>query len=133
MSCENLRLNVTAPCWRALLPSPRREFADEVLTYSPSCSATAALEAIPYVSRTVFAAHLKHSRPSKSGESQRINNYLLHLAPEPMKTLLHRILNRFFGSPMPHHWLGSHIWLLYKPGDPYQATNYRPIALLTTV
>ena len=26
---------------------------------------------------------------------------------------------------MPHRWLGSHICLLYKRGDPYQATNYR--------
>ena len=34
---------------------------------------------------------------------------------------------------MPHHWLGSHVCLLYKRGDPYQATNYRPIALLNTV
>ena len=112
---------------------PPREFVEEVLAYSPSCPATAALEAIPYVSWTTFAAHLKHSKPSKSGGSDRTNNYLLHLAPDPIKTFFHRVLNRFLGSPMPHHWLGSHICLLYKRGNPYQATNYRPIALLNTV
>ena len=34
---------------------------------------------------------------------------------------------------MRNHWLGSHIWLLYKRGDAYQAANYRPIASLNTV
>ena len=70
-------------------------FVDEVLAYSPSCPAPAALEAISYVSWTAFAAHLKHSKPSKSGGGERTNNYLLHLAPEPIKIFFHRILNRF--------------------------------------
>ena len=46
---------------------PPPGFCDEVLAYSPSFPAPAALEAIPYVSWTAFAAHLKNSKPSKSG------------------------------------------------------------------
>ena len=61
---------------------PPPGFVDEVLTYSPSCPAPAALEAIPYVSWTAFTARLKHSKPSKSGGGDRTNNYPLHLAPE---------------------------------------------------
>ena len=102
---------------------PLREFVDEVLAYSPSCPATAALEAI------LFVAHLKHSKPSKSCRNDRTTNYLLHLAPEPIKTFFHRMGNRFLA----HFWLGSPICFLYKRGDPYQDTNYRPIALLNTV
>ena len=112
---------------------PPPGFVDEVLAYSPSCPALAALEAIPYVSWNVFAAHLKHSKPSKSGGGDRTDNNHLHLAPEPIETFSSRVLNRFLSSPMPHHWLGSYICLLYKCGDPYQAANYRPIALLNTV
>ena len=112
---------------------PPPAFVDEVLAYSPSCPAPAALEAIPYYSWTAFAAHLKQSKASKSGGGDRTNNCLLHRAPEPMKNIFHRILNTFESSPMPHFWLGSHICLLYKRGHPYQAANYRPIALLNTV
>ena len=77
-------------------------------------------------------------RPPEEQQTQQIwrldrsNNYLLHLAPRPIKNFFHRILNMFLSSPLPHHWLGSHICLLYKCGDPYQAANYRPIALLNT-
>ena len=75
---------------------------------------------------TALAALLKHSKHSMSGGSDRTNNYLLHLAPERMKTSFHVILNNHLGSPMPDHWLPSHTQLLYEPGDPYQATHYRP-------
>ena len=112
---------------------PPPGFVNELLAYFPSCPAPAALEAIPYVSWTAFAARLKHSKPSKSGGGYRTNHYLLHLAPEPIENFFHRVLNRFLSSPITHHWLGSHICLLYKRGDPYQSTNYRPIALLNTV
>ena len=66
---------------------------------------------------TAYAAYLKHSKPSKSGGGYRTNNYLLHLAPEPIQHLFHRILNTFLSSSMPHHRLGSHICLLYKRED----------------
>ena len=112
---------------------PPPGFVDEVLTYSPSCPAPAALEAIAYVSWTAFAARLKHSKPSKSGCGDCTNNYLMHLAPEPIEKSFPWNLNRFSSSPMPHHWLGSHICLLYKRGNPYQAANYRPVSLLNRV
>ena len=86
---------------------PPPEFVDEVLTYSPYCPAPAALEAIPYVSLSASAAHLKHSKPSKSGGGDRTYNYLVHLAPEPIKNFFHQILNRFLNSPMPHHTFAS--------------------------
>ena len=60
---------------------PPREFVEEVLAYSPSCPATAALQAIPYFSWTAFAAHMKHNKPSKAGGSARTNNVPLTLAP----------------------------------------------------
>ena len=108
-------------------------FVGEVLDFSPSCPAPAALQAILYVSWTAFGAHLKHSKPSRSGGGDHTNNYLLHLASEAIEIFFHRILNRFLSSPMPHHWLASHICLLYKRADPYQATNFRWVALLNIV
>ena len=102
---------------------PLHEFVDEVLAYSPSCPATAALEAIPYVSRTAFTAHVKHSKPSKSGGGDRTNNPHLHLSPKPIKTFFQWFFNTLFRSLMPQHWLASHIRLLHKHADPYQATN----------
>ena len=80
-----------------------------------------------------FQNHLKHSKPSKAGGPDETNNYILALCPEPIQQFFHSILNRFLHSPLPPHWLCATICLLYKKGDPFSPSNYRPIALLNCI
>ena len=109
---------------------PPQDFVDEVLSHSPTCPVSVKNEHIPSVSWQEFPSHLKHSKPSKAGGPDKTNNYILALCPEPIQRFFHSILNRFLHSPLPPHWLCPKICLLYKKGDPFSPSNYRPVALL---
>ena len=80
-----------------------------------------------------FLNHLKHSKPSKAGGPDKTNNYILALRLEPIQRFFHSILNRFLHSPLPPYWLCAKICLLYRKGDPFSPSNYRPIALLNCI
>ena len=110
--------------------TPPQDFVEEVLSHSPTCPVSAKNDHIPQVSWQEFLNHLKHSKPSKAGGPDKTNNYILALSPEPIQLFFHSILNRFPHSPLPPHWLCAKICLLYKKGDPFSPSNYRPIALL---
>ena len=70
-----------------------------------------------------FQNHLKHSKQSKAGGPDKINNYILALCPETIQRFFHSILNGFYDSPLPLHWLCAKICLLYKKGDPFSPSN----------
>ena len=106
--------------------APPQDFVDEVLSHSPTCPVSAKNDHIPPVT---WQNHLKHSKPSKAGGPDKTNNYILALCPEPIQRFFHSILNRFLHSPLPPHWLCAKICLLYKKGDPFSPSNYRPVAL----
>ena len=113
--------------------TPPQDFVDEVLSYSATCPVSAKNDHIPSVSWQDFQSHLKHSKTSKAGGSDRRNNYILPLCPEPIQFFFHSILSRFLHSPLPSHWLRAKICLLYRKGDPFSPSNYRPIALLNCI
>ena len=113
--------------------APPKDFVEEVLSHSPTCPVSAKNDDIPPVTWQEFLNHLKHSKPSKAGGPDKTNNYILALCPEPIQRFLHSILNRFLHSPLPPHWLCAKICLLYKKGDPFLPSNYRPIALLNCI
>ena len=113
--------------------APPKDFVDEVLSHSPTCPVSAKNDHIPPVTWQEFQNHLKHSKPSKAGGPDKTNNYVLALCPEPIQRFFHPILNRFLHSPLPPHWLCAKICLLYKKGDPFSPSNYRPIALLNCI
>ena len=113
--------------------APPQDFVDEVLSHSPTCPVSAKNDHIPPVTWQEFQDHLKHSKPSKAGGPDKTNNYVLALCPEPIQRFFHSILNGFLHSPLPPHWLCAKICLLYKKGDPFSPSNYRPIALFNCI
>ena len=113
--------------------APTQDFVDEVLSHSPTCPVSAKNDHIPPVTWQEFQNHLKHSKPSKAGGPDKTNNYILALCPEPIQRFFHSILNRFLHSPLPPHWLCAKICLLYKKGNPFSPSNYRPSALLNCI
>ena len=113
--------------------APPQDFVDEVLSHSPRCPVSAKNDHIPPVTWQEFLNHLKHSKPPKAGGPDKTNNYILALCPEPIQSFSRSILNRFLHSPLAPHWLCVKICLLYEKGDPFSASNYRPIALLNCI
>ena len=113
--------------------APPQDFVDEVLSHSPTCPVSTKNDHIPPVTWQEFLNHLKHSKPSKAGGPDKTNNYILALCPDPFQRFFHSILNRFLHAPLPPHWLCAKICLLYKKGDPFFPSNYRPIALLNCI
>ena len=108
---------------------PPKDFVDEVLSRSPTCPVSAKSDDMPSVSWQEFLNHLQQSKPSKAGDPDRTNNYILALCPEPIQRFFNFILNRFLESPLPLHYLCAKIFLLYKKGDPISVSNYRLIAV----
>ena len=80
-----------------------------------------------------FQSHVKRSKPSKAGGPDKTNNYIFALCREPIQRFFHSIFNRLLLSPVPPHWLCANICLLYKKGDPFSPSNYRPTALLNCI
>ena len=113
--------------------APPHDFVEEVLSHSPICPVSAKNDHIPPVTWQEFLNHLIHSKPSKAGGPDKTNNYILALCPEPIQRFFHSILHRFLHSPLPRHWLCAKICLLYKKGDPFSPSNYRPIAVLNCI
>ena len=112
---------------------PPQDFVDKVLSNSPTCPVCAKNNHIPSVPWQEFQSHLQHSQPSKAGGQDKTNNYILALCPEPIQRFFHSILNGFLHLPLPPHWLRAKKYLLYKKGDPFSSSNYRPIALLNCI
>ena len=109
--------------------TPPQDFVNDVPSNSPTCPVSAKNNHIPSVSWQDFQSHLKHSKPSKAGSPDKTNNYNSALCPEPIPRFFYSILNRFLHSPPAPHWLHAKICLLYKKGDPFSPSNYRPTAL----
>ena len=85
---------------------------------------------IPPIPFSSFHNHLNQANPYKAPGPDGTNLYLLSLCPPWLIHWFHDICNLHLLHPMPPIWLLAHVSLLYKKGDPTNASNYRLIALL---
>ena len=77
----------------------------------------------------ILATGHKDKSPGPDG----VNFFLMQRLPRPLKEWIYQAIVRNWGNPLPAHWNVAYIRLLPKKGDPSLITNYRPIALLSTL
>ena len=80
-----------------------------------------------------FLAILSRGSATKTPGPDGVNSFLLRHAPQPLLHFLHKTLTKLWSTGLPTHWKHAHIRMLFKKGDPYLPSNYRPIALLNTI
>ena len=113
--------------------APPKDFVEEVLSHSPAFLVSAKNNHIPPVTWQEFLNSWNHSKPSKAGGPDKTNNYILALCPEPIQPFFHSIVNRFPHSPLPPALAMCKNMFIYKSGETFSPSNYRPVALLNCI
>ena len=62
-----------------------------------------------------------------------LNLYLISVLPDAIQQWFYFLTRKVMTLDIPQNWLEAEIFLLPKGGDPTSPSNYRPIALLTSI
>ena len=80
-----------------------------------------------------FQAIIRRPKPQKAVGLDNLNLYLVSVLPELFQHWFFFLVKRVMYLDIPQSWLEAEIFLLPKGGDPTNPSNYRPIALLTSL
>mmetsp|Transcript_74063 Transcript_74063/g.130707 ORF Transcript_74063/g.130707 Transcript_74063/m.130707 type:complete len:258 (+) Transcript_74063:94-867(+) len=80
-----------------------------------------------------FQNIIRRPKPQKAVGLDDLNLYLLSICPDSIQHYIFSLVNRLWLTDLPATWLEAEIFLLLKGGDPMDPTNYRPIALLSSI
>ena len=80
-----------------------------------------------------FQSIIRRPKPQKAVGLENLNLYLVYILPEPFQPWFYFLVKRVMTLDIPRNWFEAEIFLLPKGGDPTKPSNYRIIALLTSV